>query len=85
MEIKYARQFIKMYKKSPVKIQRAFDKRAKIFINDPYNRELNNHPLKGEFKKFRSIDLTGDWRAHFTENTGCVIFVAMGTHSQLYK
>lgn len=36
MEIKYARQFIKMYKKSPVKIQRAFDKRAKIFINDPY-------------------------------------------------
>jgi len=42
--------------------------------------------LVGELRGYRSINITGDWRAIFMEIDGgkIIYFVAIGTHSQLY-
>ncbi len=66
--------------------QERLKKAMSLFQLEPYHADLYNHPLSGEWKGFRSISFGGDWRAHYTvidKNT--VLFVATGTHNQLYK
>lgn len=56
------------------------------FEDQPYHPDLYNHPLTGEWQGFRSISFGGDWRAHYKIiDDDTVLFVAVGTHSQLYK
>jgi addiction module RelE/StbE family toxin len=83
MQIEYSRKFIKDFKKCPKNIKSNFKTRLNIFINDRYSSILNNHPLIGELKNYRSINITGDWRAIFEEiDKGQIVyFVAIGTHS----
>lgn len=82
--------FHKSFRKQSSTLKPAQKKRLKqallLFADEPYHADLYNHPLTGEWNGFRSIRFGGDWRAHYTaidENT--VLFVAVGTHSQLYK
>jgi len=50
------------------------------------HEDLRNHALTGEWLGYRSISFGGDWRAHYiSQGDDLVIFVAVGTHSQLYK
>lgn len=87
MKIEYSRQFIKEYKKCPENIKQAFKIRLQIFINNKNDLILNNHNLSGQLKKYRSININGDWRAIFQEidSSEIVYFVAIGTHSKLYS
>ncbi len=87
MKIDYSHKFIREFKKTPRKIQIAFRNRLKIFLHDKFHPLLNNHSLTGKYQNYRSINITGDWRAIFRElNSGKLIyFEALGTHSQLYK
>lgn len=57
---------------------------------DPHHRLLNNHSLTGEYVGYRSINITGNWRAVFSEiqdeeGNELIVFKVLGTHSQLYK
>ena len=57
-----------------------------LFTEEPLHKDLRNHTLKGEWAGYRSISIGGDLRLHFKiidEQTA--YFVAVGTHSQLYK
>jgi addiction module RelE/StbE family toxin len=87
--IDYSKKFLKQLKKSPIEIKIAFRKRLELFIENPFHPQLNNHALAGKFSGYRSINVTGDWRAIFSEyedkDTPIVIFEIIGTHSQLYK
>ncbi len=87
MQVQFSRQFKKQYRKSPKKIQSAFDKRLGLFIKNKNHPTLKNHALTGKFRSFRSINVTGNWRAIFREfkRGKHVFFDALGTHSQLYK
>ena len=87
MEIKFTSKFAKLYNKAPRKIKNSFDFRLGIFIKNKYEKILNNHHLSGRYEGFRSINVTGDWRAVFREfNNGEVIyFDLLGTHSKLYE
>lgn len=90
MRIRFSRKFSKQYDKANTKIKSAFDARLKIFISNQFYPLLNNHQLTGKFAGFRSINVTGDWRAVFTEHVDenserLIIFEVIGTHSQLYK
>ncbi len=86
MQISFSKAFRRQYKKAPKKIQQNFDKRFKIFVKNPSSSALNNHSLKGSLKGFKSINITGDWRALYSQPGKLVIiFEALGTHSQLYK
>lgn len=87
--IDYSKKFIKQLKKAPLEIKIAFRKRFELFSKDPFNPLLNNHQLSGKLNSNRSINVTGDWRAIYEElnkgNEQIVYFIALGTHSQLYK
>jgi YafQ family addiction module toxin component len=82
--------FHKDFRKQAAKLRPVQKERLKkalrIFQKNPNHPSLYNHPLTGQWKGYRSIAFGGDWRAHYKfidENT--VFFVAVGTHSQLYK
>ena len=83
--IDYSRSFDKQLKKAPLPIKVIFRKRFELFLSNPFNPQLNNHLLTGNYKGYRSINITGDWRALYSEDENSIIFELLGTHSQLYK
>lgn len=87
MRIEYSRRFIKELRRAPRKIQIAFINRLNIFAINQFSPLLANHALTGELKDCRSLNITGDWRAIYEEleNGDVLLFIMLGTHSQLYK
>lgn len=85
MTIHFHTRFKKQLQKVPEKIQSAFYYRLGVFQKNPFDPQLRNHALKGKYLGYRSIDVTGDWRAAYRllNNDECV-FAFLGTHSQLY-
>lgn len=86
MKPAYHRNFKKQYKKLPSAQKKRFAQALALFTTNPYHTDLYNHSLTGQWKGHRSISFGGDWRAHYKimgEDTA--FFVAVGTHSQLYK
>ncbi|MDD3803834.1 MAG: type II toxin-antitoxin system mRNA interferase toxin, RelE/StbE family [bacterium] len=85
MNILLSKRFEKMFEKCPREIKLKFIERLKIYRYDKYSPALNNHPLTVKLKGYRSINISGDYRAIFKEKNREVIFIAIGTHSQLYR
>lgn len=83
--IDYSKIFDKQLRKVPLSIKIAFRQRFELFLNNPFHPQLNNHALTGKYKNYRSINITGDWRAIYSEEKDAFIFELLGTHSQLYK
>lgn len=87
MDVRFDSEFDKHFNyrlSRPQKIK-VFDAIA-IFTLDPFNEDLRNHSLKGQWAGYRSISVGGDLRAHYRElDLGLVLFVAVGSHDQLYK
>jgi len=85
MIIKRTAAFKKQYKKLPSKFQLQFDKRLRLFIENPTDKRLRNHPLKGVYTGYWSMDVSGDLRAlYIKDGDEIIIFALIGTHSQLY-
>jgi len=85
MRILFHKNFSKNYNKLPEQIRNAFKARLKLFLQDSFHPLLNNHALAGEWRGFRSISVTGDFRAFYKlldETT--VEFAIIDTHSNLY-
>jgi len=85
MNIFTSKKFERMFKKCSQEIKGKFIERLKIFKENKYSPILNNHPLSGKLNGLRSINVSGDYRAIFEERSENIIFIAIGTHSQLYK
>ena len=86
MIIRFHKGFEKQYKKLRLGQKEKFKGEIAIFLKDEFNSILNNHPLKGRDKGYRSINVTGDLRAIYKrEIRERVIFVAIDKHSNLYK
>lgn len=85
MVIQYTAKFKKQYKKLPQKFQLQFDQALMLFIANPTNPKLRNHPLVGKYKGYWSININGDLRAIYViKNDELIIFALIETHSQLY-
>jgi len=84
MTIHLHRNFKKQYNKltKPQKIK--FKERRNIFLQDEFSPVLNNHALKGRYKGYRSINISGDLRVVYRKSSGDIFFVTMGSHSNLY-
>ena len=76
--------FKKAYKKKPMSVRKRFDERLILFIKNPFDQILDNHPLSGEWAGYRSINVTGDYRAVFKQQADATIFVDIDTHHNLY-
>lgn len=86
MIIIFHRSFEKQYKKLPLKIQKKVKERNILFTNDLFDPRLNNHALSGKYTGYRSINMTGDTRIVYKLlKDDTALFVAVGTHSELYE
>ena len=84
MTVGYSKDFIKQAKKLSPDLKRQLQDRIALFVDDPFNSGLRNHALKGKYKDFRSINITRDVRALYLTKASEFIFVAVGSHAQLY-
>lgn len=86
MKVGFSKQFEKQYTKLLPRAKLRFQQQLDTFMNDAYDSRLLNHPLRGKYTGYRSINITGDYRAVYKmANETTVRFVAIGTHSQLYR
>ena len=86
MKIELHRNFLKAYVKQPKKIQEKFKEKRNLFIKDMFHPLLDNHSLIGGYRDCRSINITGNIRAIFyVKQNGGVIFINIGSHSELYE
>ncbi len=90
IDVKQNSKFKKQLQKAPTSVKRAFRNRFALFVIDQFHPILRNHMLTGNYQGYRSINITGDWRALyrevlFTDNRVIIEFHLFGTHSQLYK
>lgn len=85
MNIVFHKHFKKGYARLLVGEQKKFKERKDIFLKNPFDSTLNNHPFQGRYRGYRSINITGDLRAIYRlieKNKAC--FVAIDTHAKLY-
>lgn len=86
MKIVFHRNFEKQYSKLRPNEKKRFKQRRVVFLIDPYDSILNNHPLRGRYKGYRSINVGGDIRVIYTLiKDDIAYFVAIDTHSNLYS
>lgn len=79
------KNFLKSYRRLPEKLKQAVKERIGLFCYDPFLQILNNHPLTGKYQGYRSINVTGDYRAIYRMiSEDEAIFELLGSHSQLY-
>lgn len=84
MTINFHKDFTKDFKKLPSKTKKKFQERLTLFEEDEFELMLNNHGLKGVYKGYRSINVTGDIRAIYRKSSKNIVFIKIGSHSKLY-
>ena len=85
MKIYFHKNFEKKIKKLDRKIKKQFFSRLILFEKNPFAPQLNNHSLKGKFAGYRSINITGDFRAIFKQlDRDSIEFSTIDTHGNLY-
>ena len=86
MIILYHKNFEKDFKKLSAKRKEKCKERLALFFQDEFGLILGNHPLRGKYQGYRSINIGGDLRALYKKTArNAVIFVAVNTHNKLYK
>ena len=85
MKTIFHRDFEKDFKKLRSAAKEKARTQLRLFAEDPFNPILGNHPLKGKWKGYSSIDVGGDLRAIYKiiSDDAC-LFTAIGTHAKLY-
>lgn len=86
MKINRSSRFKRSFKKLPPKIKKDFDRKIKIFFNNPFNPSLHTHKLKGNLADYYAFYLMDGYRTLFdfaSENT--VVLVNIGSHDDYKK
>lgn len=86
MKIFFHNNFKKKYKKLRPSEKQKFKQRSLLFLQNPFDPVLRNHPLGGRYEGFRSINITGDLRVLYQDlGRQEALFITIDTHSNLYK
>jgi addiction module RelE/StbE family toxin len=86
VKVRFAGEFERQFAVLDIRIKGKFLAAKDVWMKDPFARPLNNHTLAGKYKGYRSINITGDFRAIYRlEKPDIGVFVAIGKHSQLYR
>ena len=86
MNLRYHRSFQKQFNRLPQDKKQSVKQAILLFEKEPMHPQLRNHPLKGAWVGHRSISVGGNLRLHYkTISKNEVLFLAISTHSQLYK
>ncbi len=80
------KDFEKSFKKLPPKIKQKAIAQLTLFKQNPWDPKLYNHFLRAEYDGYRSISITGDYRAFYRPlSADKAVFTHIGTHAQLYS
>ncbi len=85
--IKRHRQFEKNFRKriaTDAKLLGQFDDRLRLFMDGVRGVPLNDHALTGQLAGYRAFSVSGDVRVIYIETEADIIFLDIGTHSQVY-
>jgi addiction module RelE/StbE family toxin len=86
MRIRYQKSFTEQFSKLSKSQKRLVKDAIELFAENPMHESLRNHPLKGKWSNYRSVTADGDLRLHYRILVKEVaLFVAVGSHDQLYK
>jgi len=86
MRVFVHKNFKKKYKNLRRGEKEKFKERRDLFIQNPFDPVLNNHPLGGKYKGYRSINITGDLRVLYEPiDAKTALFTTIDTHSNLYS
>ncbi|MDP3935098.1 MAG: type II toxin-antitoxin system RelE/ParE family toxin [Candidatus Giovannonibacteria bacterium] len=86
MRAVFHKNFKKQFKKLRKNEQNKFNAQLAIFIENPFDPLLNNHPLQGKYESFRSINIGGNLRAIYEmAEKDIAYFIAIDTHNKLYS
>jgi addiction module RelE/StbE family toxin len=78
------KKFDKKFAKLPKKVREKTKQCIMLFSVDPAHPVLNNHALRGKWGGYRSINVTGDYRAVFKQAVDIALFVDVDDHYNLY-
>ena len=78
------KNFKKKFKKLPKNIQQKFYNCLELLLINEFDKKLNNHSVQETFTDCRSINVARDYRALFKKESDSIIFMNIGTHSDLY-
>jgi addiction module RelE/StbE family toxin len=85
MQFIYRKKFKKKFTRQTLEIQKNFFDKLEIMKDDYFHPSLNNHALLGDLLGMRSFDVTGDIRVHYINVDNIVVFLNIGSHSELYS
>jgi addiction module RelE/StbE family toxin len=87
MIINFTKKFIKQFEKLRKEEQKRVNEALELFKENPFAYKLRNHALSGKYNKIHSISAGGDIRLHYYEKEDevTIVFIEIGTHSQLYR
>ncbi len=87
MKINYHKRFEKQFKKLLEKDKQKVIVAVEKFIDNPLNKNLRNHALKGVLTGKRSISAAPDLRIIFEEynNYTFIVFLDLGNHNRIYN
>jgi mRNA-degrading endonuclease YafQ of YafQ-DinJ toxin-antitoxin module len=78
------KSFVKQYSRQSIKVKNKFIIKKDILILDQNHTLLNKHRLSGKWLNHFSINITSDIRAIYRIENDFAVFVAIGSHSELY-
>jgi len=86
MKLLFHRGFEKAYSTLRSAEKEKCDSRLTAFSVNPFDPTLNNHPLRGTYAGYRSINIAGDLRAIYRQiDDETYFFITLGPHKKLYR
>jgi mRNA interferase YafQ len=84
--VDFTKKFTKQFQKLSTRHKTAFYVKLELWQDNPHDKSLRDHALKGRYVGYRSIDVAPDLRAlYYSQGDTIIIFALVGTHSQLYE
>lgn len=83
----FHRNFEKHYQQRIIpksKLTKQFGERYKLFLAGERGKPLDDHALSGSLQWRRAFSITGGIRVIYIELEDQIIFLDIGTHSQVY-
>jgi len=87
MKLNRSSRFKRSFKKLPVHIQKDFEDKIIIFINNPFHSSLCTHKLRGNLTDYYAFYLRDGYRVlfDFEENNNVIILTNIGSHNDYKK
>jgi addiction module RelE/StbE family toxin len=80
----FDKHYAKRIKLTP-KLAIQFEQRYGLFLAGERDHPLDDHPLTGKLAGKRSFSIAGDIRVIYVETDSEIIFLDVGSHSQVYR